>query len=261
MYLSIFTTNTYLRTLDSGYTTMSSTIEDRAILLLNYNSSLESSKHGFWERLSESTNIASKRWRNVYARDQRITSDMLESLAKLFPTYAFWLVTGITDAVNGHVAPLNAQIFPERLYGESGFEDYQYFIHSLALSKELIEKNGISFNNENERLNAYQRTKPFSHWWESSLCEAAYTIAKTDDYKQLESLRVNRELRRARIIDYITKPTERPWVKKQMESSLTQHLFLGIDPRTKHQDIWDLYYKPADTEESTPPTLNDNQTS
>ncbi len=240
---------------------MTSTIEDRVILLLNSCSESLATKYGFWTELGKSSGIETTRWRRVYDRKQRITSDMLEVLAKKYPQFAFWLVTGITDAVNGHIAPLNAQIFPERLYGESGFEDYQYFIHSLTLSKELIEKNGISFNNENERLNAYQRTKPFSHWWESSLCDAAYTIAKTDDYKHLESLRASRELRRAKIIDYITKPTERPWVKKQVDSSLTQHSHLGVDPRTKHQDIWDLYYKPADTEQSNSPPLNDNQTS
>jgi len=63
--------------------------------------------HGFWGRLGDYTGISSKRWRKVFAREQRITSDMLEALAKLFPTYAFWLVTGITDAINGHIAPEN----------------------------------------------------------------------------------------------------------------------------------------------------------
>lgn len=240
---------------------MTTTVEDRAILLLSFVSESLDSKHGFWTDLGKASGIETARWRKIFNRRQRITSDMLESLAKIYPQFAFWLVTGITDAVNGHVAPLNAQIFPERLYGESGFEDYQYFIHSLTLSKELIEKNNICFNNDIERLNAYKRTKPFAHWWESSLCEAAYAIAKTDDYKHLENLRASRELRRAKIIEYITKPTERPWIKKKMESSLTQHSTIGIDPRTKHQDNWDLYYKPADTEQSTNSLTDDNQTS
>lgn len=225
---------------------MTATIEDRVILLLNFCSESLATKYGFWTELGKSSGIETTRWRRVYDRKQRITSDMLEVLAKKYPQFAFWLVTGITDAVNGHVAPANAQIFPERLYGESGSDDVQYFSHSLALANELTEKNGISFNDENERLNAYQRTKPFSHWWDSSLCEAAYSIAKTDEYKHLENLRENREIRRARIIGYITKPNERPWNKKSVESKLAVDTVIGIDPRTKHQDQWDLYYKPVD---------------
>lgn len=224
---------------------MSSTIEDRVILLLKYKSSEQPSKHGFWERLSELTEIASKRWRNVYARDQRVTSDMLESLAKQFPNYAFWLVTGITDAVNGHVAPFNAQTFPERLYGESNMSNL-YFKQSLALSDTLLNKSGLNFGDDNARLNAYQRTKPFAHWWESNLCEIAYGISKTEEYKDLQNTFSQREQERIKALNYITQPEERPWIKKQSESQLQQDSFAGIDPRTQHQDSWDLYYRSID---------------
>ena len=99
----------------------STNIEDRIILLLRMISdkSWPTGGHGFWERLGKLTNTASKRWRNVYARDQRVTSDMLESLAKMFPQYAFWLVTGITGAVNGHIASNNAFDSPDISQKES----------------------------------------------------------------------------------------------------------------------------------------------
>lgn len=117
---------------------MTTTIEDRMILLLNEQARLAPSEderpkgalrrafgtllprpesgRGYLERLTEYTRISIQRWRKVFHRRQRPAPDMIEALARLFPHYAFWLVTGITDAANGHVAPDNAQTFPERLY-------------------------------------------------------------------------------------------------------------------------------------------------
>jgi hypothetical protein len=112
---------------------MTTTIEDRMILLLNEQSRLAPGEderpkwalrgafgtllprpepgRGYLERLTEYTRISVQRWRKVFHRRQRPTPDMIEALARLFPHYAFWLVTGITDAANGHVAPDNAQTF------------------------------------------------------------------------------------------------------------------------------------------------------
>lgn len=45
--------------------------------------------HGFWSLLEKQSNIASKRWRQAYSRKQRPTSDMLEALGKIKPTYAY----------------------------------------------------------------------------------------------------------------------------------------------------------------------------
>ena len=223
---------------------MSSTIEDRVILLLNEKSESQITRHGFWSNLEARTGISSKRWRKVYGREQRITSDMLQSLAQQFPLHAFWLTTGITDAVNGHIAPITAQTFPERLYVESDCSN-TYFRECLELSDALFEKSGLNSSNDNERLNAYQRDKAFAHWWDSPLCETAYKIAKSEEYKQLDEIRKSRELERNKAIDFITKPDERPWIKKRIENvGLTLDPVYGADPRTQHQDGWDLYYKP-----------------
>ncbi|MFZ6774563.1 hypothetical protein ACO0LB_17810 [Undibacterium sp. SXout7W] len=65
--------------------------------------------HGFYASLTMKTGIESKRWRNFASGAQRPTPDMIEALAKLFPDYAFWLVTGIlpTDDVL-HCVPEHA---------------------------------------------------------------------------------------------------------------------------------------------------------
>jgi hypothetical protein len=59
-----------------------------------------------FKALEELSGIAAVSWRKAYLRGQRPTSEMLEALAKTWPQYAFWLVTGITDPDYGHVAPV-----------------------------------------------------------------------------------------------------------------------------------------------------------
>ena len=67
------------------------TMEDRIALFLQS----KNDGWGFWIRLADKTGISSKRWRHVaVAKQQRITSDMVESLCRCFPEYAFWIVTG-----------------------------------------------------------------------------------------------------------------------------------------------------------------------
>jgi len=87
---------------------------------------------GFWEKLAEITDTPSQRWRSVFTRRQKPTLPMVERLAQIWPHYGFWLVTGITDAANGHVAPRTASTFPERIYSEDHLST-AYFRQSLHL--------------------------------------------------------------------------------------------------------------------------------
>ncbi|MEB0137641.1 MULTISPECIES: hypothetical protein [unclassified Undibacterium] len=255
---------------------MSTTIEDRVILLLRDQSGeLEPDKkkgvidkiksaigsdaqqpqiggHGFWERLGFFTGINSKRWRKVYARDQRITSDMFQALAQLFPDYAFWLSTGITDAANGHIAPYTAQIFPERIY-ETSYAAHQYFTHSLNLAQTLYKEAQVNTNDEKERMYAAERTRPLAHWWDSPLSDAAYKIASSEEYDYLKKLWNEREEERKENIERIAAQKQKPLVAQTTEknsSNLRITPILGIDPRTQHQNRWDLFYRPKDLQKS-----------
>lgn len=256
---------------------MSTTIEDRVILLLleksgeSQNDKVDKpgvvgkiksalvgdepkrwGRHGFWENLDRYTGISAQRWRKAYARRQRPTPDMIEALAKMFPAYAFWLATGITDATNGHIAPLTAQTFPERLYSDS-METNSYFRAELALLDKLFEEGKVNLSEDKERMYAAERTRPLAHWWDSALCNVAYQIARSEEYEHLKTLWTKREEERNRRIKYISnsKPEDRPWViarNKDKLGGVNDSPFLGIDPRTRHQDHWDLFYQPKDSE-------------
>lgn len=248
---------------------MSSTIEDRFILLLRHLSEdddLNDEKNsvtriksalgispargrpGFWKYLDQYTGISSQRWGKVYARRQRPTSDMIEALAKLQPEYAFWLATGITDATNGHIAPMTAQTFPERLFCDDT-SSTRYFREQIDLFEKLFQEAGIDVNDENMRMTAAERTYPLAHWWDSLiLCDKAYALSATKEYAKLKELWKKREKDREARINYITKPDERPWSLKRkelLESGLKGTPTLGQDPRTEHQDQWDLFYIPS----------------
>ncbi|MFM0671533.1 hypothetical protein [Paraburkholderia sediminicola] len=248
---------------------MTTTIEDRMILLLNEQARLAPSEderpmgalrrafgtllprpepgRGYLERLTEYTRISIQRWRKVFHRRQRPTPDMIEALARLFPHYAFWLVTGITDAANGHVAPDNAQTFPERLYAQSDGAS-QYFRKSLVLFRRLFEESGVNLQDDHQRMYAAERTRPLAHWHDSPLVDAAYRISQSTEYCELHEIWESREKYRADDLKRIwpTSPDDRPWVQRAKEAKELGLSFpiLGIDPRTSHQDHCDLYYVP-----------------
>lgn len=222
---------------------MSTTIEDRFILLLKENA--DAGGHGFWKRLGETTNISTQRWHKAFMRRQRPTLDMIETLARLFPRYAFWLVTGVTDETNGHSAPVCALTFPERLYSESIWTD-QYLRASLALQEKLYEEGKVNLADDQERLSATERKKLLAHWVAGNLVDTAYELSKTDDYAQLKLLWSEREKERAANLARIT-GEYRPWVEKGMtaiEKGVKLDPMFGVDPRSIHQDSWDLFYIP-----------------
>lgn len=162
---------------------MSTTIEDRLIVLLNEQARLGQTEGGLrrgalrrvvdsfteliqipelgrgsFERLTEYTGVSTQRWRKVFHRRQRPTPDMIEALAHLFPHYAFWLARGITDATNGHVTPENAQTFPERLHVESDAAN-KYLRRSLVLFRRLFHEAGVDLQDNRSRMYAAGRTR------------------------------------------------------------------------------------------------------
>lgn len=61
-----------------------------------------------YKELEELTDIASDRWKAVFMGRQRPTLEMVEFTAKLWPDYAYWLVTGDTEPEYGNIAPQTA---------------------------------------------------------------------------------------------------------------------------------------------------------
>lgn len=211
---------------------MSTTIEDRLILLLRE----DGEPYGYWQRLEGLTSIAAARWRKAYTRQQRPTTDMLAAISKLKPHYAFWLATGITDAANGHTAPVTALTFPEmprQKVSDPYAEDY--FRRSIELNRDLYRVVDPETDDET-RLKFSETTLVGTQRWGGDLVREAYAVADQTAYRNLVEQHEKREKHR---LDK-TKPP-----KKAPSSAASEKLGLQ-DPRTAHQGRKDLFWKAPD---------------
>ncbi|MBN3856758.1 hypothetical protein G3N59_25595 [Paraburkholderia sp. Ac-20340] len=246
---------------------MCTTIEDRIILLLDERTRLGQTDgargrgrlrrvvdsltefiqvpepgRGYFERLTEYTGISTQRWRKVFHRRQRPTPDMIEALARLFPQYAFWIATRITDSSNGHVAPANAQTFPERPYVEADAAN-QYFRRSIVLFRRLFEEAEVELKDDQARMRAATRMPPVARWHDGPLVDAAYRVAQSDEYAQLREIWFSREDARSANLRRIWSAARegRPWNRGRRRA---QDSDSGKDPRAAHQHLRDLYFAP-----------------
>lgn len=136
---------------------------------------------GFWRRLSETTGISHKTWNNFFHGTQRSTPAMIETASKLWPQYAFWLVTGITDAANGHVAPEGEFTFPEVAMVPDPWSN-EYFRRSIQLLQ-LLEHIATRYDLPKAGGNAR--------------IAACADVASEESYVALRSIRDHRELERS----------------------------------------------------------------
>jgi predicted MPP superfamily phosphohydrolase len=51
------------------------------------------------------TGVPGDTWKSWFHGRQRPTAEMIEAICKVWPEYAFWLVTGIDDYEHGHTQP------------------------------------------------------------------------------------------------------------------------------------------------------------
>lgn len=205
---------------------MSTTIDDRIILVLRS----DGEPYGYYSTLERLTGISAKRWRNLVGGTQKATADMIEAIAKIKPEYAFWIATGITDSVNGHIAPTNALIFPEFLHADQDSSN-QYFRKSIELAEKLSHLSKINEKSESERLKAYERVKVFSNFHGSELVDLALEISDSKEYYELRELLIERENERAQLL-HKCMPTHSNQTTSKNEHYLD--LTIGQDTRTSH---------------------------
>lgn len=62
-----------------------------------------------FKSLEQLTGISGATWRTFWNRSGAPSGEMIEAIATRWPQYAFWLATGGTDPVAGHVAPPDAE--------------------------------------------------------------------------------------------------------------------------------------------------------
>lgn len=87
---------------------------------------------GRFKQLAVASGIGMDSWKNTWHNKQRPTTEMVQFVARAWPQYAFWLVSGITDARHGHQAPDDCDPYPENfLTPRRGAEPY--FRHAVDM--------------------------------------------------------------------------------------------------------------------------------
>lgn len=84
-----------------------------------------------FKELEELTSIPADRWKAFSLGRQRPTSEMIEGIGRLWPKYAFWLVTGIEDSTRGHNSA------NEGFTEEDGIHDWARQLRQDELSREV----------------------------------------------------------------------------------------------------------------------------
>lgn len=82
----------------------------RAVILTN------TSDGRRWSELAAGSGIPATSWQKAYTGKQRPTVEMIEYVARSWPSYAYWLATGVTDARHGHVSCRDGKVgafYPE----------------------------------------------------------------------------------------------------------------------------------------------------
>lgn len=55
--------------------------------------------------LENATGIKAKKWSHMYNGRTQPSAEMIEAIGKLFPEYAYWLITGKTIPEHGQTSP------------------------------------------------------------------------------------------------------------------------------------------------------------
>lgn len=193
---------------------------------------------GYWQHLEESTGIKASAWSNFVSGKQKPTTEMIEAIARAMPYYAFWLASGITDVLNGHIAPVAAATFPEFSH-EYDKDTSEYFHRSMILQHELYKR--IDSPADLERITS---TGDWEWRMSTKMVEVAYSLAESEDYSELRRLHAKR-LKERDHRKALLEGTNRPWLDQDNSNEIPPIYQPITDVRVAHQDKWDLFYKPA----------------
>ncbi|WP_161004679.1 hypothetical protein [Duganella flavida] len=98
-----------------------------------------SSEDRRFKSMEEFTRISGATWRTFWNRNSAPSGEMIESVSERWPQYAFWLATGGTDPLSGHVAPPGAECILEKINEEMP-ESTEYFMYQMKLLQPLRER-------------------------------------------------------------------------------------------------------------------------
>lgn len=67
-------------------------------------------RNRIWRSMEILTGVSGRSWQNAIRGQQRPTVAMFEAIGRVWPQYAFWLMTGRIDEKNGHVSPASERV-------------------------------------------------------------------------------------------------------------------------------------------------------
>ncbi|UPL20183.1 hypothetical protein [Alcaligenes faecalis] len=184
---------------------------------------------GIWTKLESLTGVKRQAWKNVHERRQRPTTELVAAIGKLRPKYAFWLVTGITDAANGHIAPSTATTFPERAHLDDPWSE-RYFESAIEFKDQILADETKTHDDVRRAL---ERKEVFSHWWDSELATKIYGECSSQSYSAVRKAWEKRNQERQHHLKKLFQNAE----------SAKAHKLGVTDPRTDHQHPYFLFYE------------------
>ncbi|GAB3370383.1 hypothetical protein GCM10027317_06180 [Massilia agri] len=120
--------------------------------------SAETEEAGRFGWLQRKTGISRNTWQTWWDKDDAPPGGkMIEAAARLWPQYAFWLATGITDREYGHAAPKDlptSVTWPEDSAARRP-SAAEYLSHCIAMQDKLVEQG-----------EAYRASKEWDRDWE-----------------------------------------------------------------------------------------------
>lgn len=117
--------------------------------------------------LEEQTGIPRGTWQTFFRRSTSTPGgDMIQAVSRLFPRYAFWLASGLTDQAFGHTYPQHsdAKCFPEYPSKEDQKRFDDYFGHCMTMQMQVYDGNtrqgdGDAQQDARERLQELARLR------------------------------------------------------------------------------------------------------
>lgn len=111
-----------------------------------------------WTELEKLSEIPAASWNRAFSGKQRPTADMLQTIARLWPEYIFWLMTGVTDAEHGHVACRRSSRSGKSFYPERPLRQRKaakkYFLHLIHMFTRMYGDEEV-YESDSEELQAH----------------------------------------------------------------------------------------------------------
>lgn len=108
-----------------------------------------------FKQLEDVSEVAADSWKSWFHGRQRPTAEMIEAAATNWPEYAFWLITGVSDAEYGHIAP-GDEGFPRKAQRKENSANL--FRATIQLKAEAVKATTAYFEAEDLDLELCDRT-------------------------------------------------------------------------------------------------------